>query len=125
VSLRTILEEIAESIESKFIETKFYDSFALIKLGRIEETHRHTDISWRIEPNSDVRLHAEAGESLFVTEPGFKVEETAYYIEDVSDNITIFPNEQAVSEYLIKEITEKVAHYRHLESLAEKRKKNN
>lgn len=124
-SLRVILEEISASIDSKYFESRINDDSATITLGRDEKSHRSTDIDWRIEPNYAIRSQAEAWESLFYEEPGFRVEETVYYIEDMSEDTKNFPDEQAVSEYLLKKIAEQVAHYRNLESLAAKRKEGN
>ena len=123
--LRIILEEISASIDSKYLESRIDDYSAKITLGRIEKSYRSTDTSWRIEPNHGTNFQPKAGEILFYEEPGFIVEEYNSHIDDSSEKTEILLDEQAVSEYLIKKITEQVAQYRHLKSLAEKRKKDN
>jgi len=122
VSLRAILKEITESIDPKYLESRIGNDSARIEIGRKEKSYRSTDAYWNIEPNYDVSFGAAADESLFYEKPGFKVEETVYYIDDMSEDNMTFSDENEVAEYLIKKITEKVAHYRHLEALAEKRK---
>jgi len=123
-SLRVVLEEISASIDSGYLKSRIGDNSATIELGRTEDSSWSTDICWRIEPNYDVRFGAKAGESLFHEKPGFKLEETEYYRfpeYDISEKTQDLPDEQAISQYLIKKITDKVAHYRHMESLAAKR----
>ena len=122
--LRVVLEKIAASVDSKYLELIFNSDSATLELGRIEGSSRSTDTRWRIEPNCDVNFRAEAGESLFYEEPGIKVGETEYYRYsdgDAPQDTKIFKNEQALSEYLVKKISERVAHYRHSESIAVKR----
>jgi hypothetical protein len=123
-SLRVVLEEISTSIDSGHLKSRIGDNSATIELGRAEGSSWSTDICWQIEPNYDVRFGAKAGESLFHEKPGFKLEETEYYRfpeYDISEKTQDLPDEQAISQYLIKKITDKVAHYRHMESLAAKR----
>ncbi len=127
-SLRVVLEEISVSINSKYLKSRIGDHSATMYLGRNQGSSWLTDIRWRIEPNYDVRFRPEAGESLFHEEPGFTVEETQYYRlpeDDTLESSKNLPNEQAASEYLIRKIAEKVAHYHHLESLAAKRQEGN
>ena len=72
-----------------------------------------------------MRFGAKAGESFFHEKPGFKLEEPEYHRfpeYDTSEKMQDLPDEQAISQYLIKKITDKVAHYRHMESLAAKRR---
>jgi len=116
VAMRAILKEITESIEPKYIESRIGDDSARIKIGR--------DAYWNIQPNYDIRFGAASEESLFYEKPGFKVEEKMYYVNDMFEDIKTLSDENEVAEYLIKEITEKVAHYRHLEALEQKRKKD-
>ncbi|MCE7913081.1 MAG: hypothetical protein DYH15_00070 [Nitrosomonas sp. PRO4] len=124
--LRAVLEEICASVDFEYLESRFSNDSATLELGRMEGSSRSTDSRWEIEPNYGVRFHAEAGDSLFYEEPGFKVEETEYYRYpefDMAEDTKTFEDERAVSEFLVRKIVEKVAHYRHLESLAAKRKK--
>ena len=127
-SLRVILQEISASVDPKYLESRVDDYSAKIELGRIEKSTRSTETRWEIEPNytyNFARHHSEAAESFYSEEPGFKVEETEYSHcpeFDTSEDTKTFQDEQAVSEYLIKKITEKVAHYMYLESLVAKRK---
>jgi hypothetical protein len=54
------------------------------------------------------------------------VEETNYYDApeyDVIERTHRFATEQETAEYLIKQIAEKMAHYRHLSELAARRNK--
>jgi hypothetical protein len=122
VSMQAILKEIAESIGPKYLESRIGDDSARIEIGRKEKSYRSTDAYWNIEPNYHIRFGAASEEGLFYEKPGFKVEETVYYIDDMSEDSKIFSDESEVAEYLIKQITEKVAHYRHLEELEQKRK---
>lgn len=123
--LRAVLEEICASVDSKYLESRIGDDSIILELGRIEGSSRSTDVRWRIEPNYGVRFPAEAGDSLFFEEPGFRVEETKYYRYaefDMVENTKAFEDEQAVSQYLVRKIAEQVAHYRHIESRGAKRK---
>lgn len=113
VPLRAILNEIAESIDPKYLESKIGDDSARFEMKR--------DAHWSIQPNYDIRFGADSDESRFYEMPGFKVEETVYYINDVAEDSKTFTNENEVAEYLIKKITEKVAHYRHMEELEQRR----
>ena len=124
-SLRIVLEEISTSIDSRYLKSSIDNYSATIELGRTEGSTWSTDTRWKIEPNYDVRLFAKAGESLIHEKTGFKLEETEYYglpEYDMSEKTQDLPDEQAISQYLIKKITDKVAHYRHMESLAAKRR---
>lgn len=124
IPMQAILKEIAESIETNYLESRIGDDSARIEIGRKDKAYRSTDAYWRIEPNYEIRGGAASEESLFYEKPGFKVEETPYYINtnDMSEGNKIFSDENEVAEYLIKQITKKVAHYRHCESLEQKRK---
>ena len=124
-SLRAVLEEISMSVDSQYLKAKIGADSATMELGRTEGSSWSTDTRWRIKPNYEVKFGAKTGESLFHEKPGFELEEAVYYRfpeYDVSEKTQVFPDEQAISEYLIKNIAVKVAHYKHLDSLATKRK---
>jgi len=124
-SLRVILEEITVSVDSKYLGSRFHDDSALFELGRIEGSSRSTDTRWKIEANYGIRSDADVAEGIYSDEPGFKVEETEYYNYPkygLSQSTRVFENDRTLSEYLIRKIAEKVAHYRYLESLSAKQK---
>jgi hypothetical protein len=110
--LKTLLTEVAASVEAEFIEPRISDDSAVIEIGRKKEGPLFTDIRWRIEPDFEVG-------SVFKPKDGFRVEETAYYRypeSDVSERTHRFEAERHVAEYLIAKIAEKVAFYRHLDN---------
>ncbi len=123
-SLRVVLEEISASIDSRYLKSRIDDYSATIELGRTEGSTWSTDTHWKIQPDCEFDMWAKAGESLIHEKPGFKLEEMVYHGSPdygVSEKSQNLPNEQAISQYLIKKITDKVAHYRHMESLAAER----
>ena len=119
-SLRVVLEEISTSVDSKYVNSTIGDSVAIIQVGRTKDSTWRADIFFRIEPNYDMKFDEKARESLSREEkPGFKLEVDE--LDLPSKKMQNLPDEQAISQYLIKKIAEKVAHYRHMESLAAKR----
>jgi len=57
VSLRVVLKEICAAVESKYIESKFYDNSARASIeigpaGAFESgTGRNAEMRWEVEPN--------------------------------------------------------------------------
>lgn len=79
------------------------------------------------EPDWKFDHWAKAGESFLQETPGFRLEETVYHGTPdygISERNQNLPDEQAISQYLIKKITDKVAQYRYMESRAAKRMEN-
>ncbi|MGH7207272.1 MAG: hypothetical protein ACREI2_13815 [Nitrospiraceae bacterium] len=127
-SLRALLEEVVGSVDSRHIKSHIFDDRATLEVGEKKGDYFSAEVRWKIEPNFDVRLGAEKGESLFYEQLGFRVEETKYYDAPelglgVSENNHVFNTEQETAEYIIKQIAEKMAHYRHLDKLAAQRAK--
>lgn len=115
--LRAIIQEITDCIEQQYIEAKIGEYEARIKIGNQPESSRSVDAQWHIQPDYDVRFGAASEESLFHEKPGFLVEETVYHMDDVSEKSMTFEDEKEVSDFLIRNITQRVAHYRHLAAL--------
>jgi hypothetical protein len=127
-SLRSLLEELVSSMDSKHIESHIFDDHATIEIGKKKADYFSAETRWEIEPNFDVSFQAEKGESLFCEQPGFRMEETNYceFPEyDVSEQKHVFNTEQETAEYIIKKIAEKMAHYSHLDKLASQRANDN
>lgn len=119
--LKALLTEVAASVEPEFIDPRISEDSGVIEIRRKKEGPGFADIRWKIEPDFEVRFHAEKGESLFEPKNGFRVEETEYYRypeSDMSERTHRFEAERNVAEYLIAKITEKVAFYRHLDKIA-------
>lgn len=116
IPLRVVLEEIAESVGSKYLGTHFRDASARLEFGNKKGSKRQVDTRWNIEPNYSINF---SGESSYSEEPGFKVEETVYCYYPTygmtEDKLT-FVNEEALSEFLVEVIAESIAFQRHLKS---------
>ncbi len=119
-TMHAVLREIAESIDTQYLEARLDDSRATIKVGKkTRETYWETDIRWLIEPNWG--LGGEIG--TFEVRPGFRVEETEYFKypeREILEETRTFKSESEVAEYLLPKIAEKVAFYRHLEDRSKK-----
>lgn len=127
-SLRSLLEELVSSVDSKHIESRIFDDHATLEVGEKKDDYFSAETRWEIEPNFDVSFQAENSESLFYEQPGFRVEETNYYEfpeYHVSEHKHVFNTEQETAEYIIKKIAEKMAHYRHLDKSAAQRANDN
>ena len=92
------------------------DGSATINVGiDLRNENWDTDISWRIEPNS------EFGDDMVTYEltSGFRIEETRAIFETFTDVLT-FKSEYEVAEYLLPLIAENIALYRHCEEPSKK-----
>ncbi len=114
-----VLSEIAESIDPQYVRAELSheeDGSATINVGiDLRNEKSDADISWRVEPNSEV------GDDMVTSEltSGFRVEETQATFETFTDVLT-FKSESEVAEYLLPLIAEKVALYRHCEEPSKK-----
>ena len=118
-NLRVILNEIAASVNSRYLSSRIGDQSADLKLGTMRGTSRDVDIHWHIEPNSSLRTPIDPDGTPFVEKPGFKVETTHYFHQPIPDELEstkVFEDEQSVSEHLVKEIAKRVAQYQRWES---------
>lgn len=70
-----------------------------------------------------MRFGVKVGGGFFHEKTGFRIEETqlvSFPEDDALKKILVLPDEQAISQYLIKKSAERVAHYRYMESHAAK-----
>lgn len=128
VPLRALLEELGRAIDERYLRASIGEDSATLEVGRVEKTHLSGDVRWRIEPNFEIDIFAEKGESNFKEARGFRVEEEMHLSlpeSHIAESMLTFESEQDVSEYLATKIAEKIGHYRHLESLLAKRKGRN
>jgi hypothetical protein len=122
--LRKVLEQILESVEKSYLRPQLTDSTATLEVGRVEGGHFLRDVRWEIEPNYKWGVNEELG--ALRGEPGFRIEETSYcYLPEYSENERSFTlaSEQDVAGHLVNTIAKQIAWYRHLETLADRRKK--
>ncbi len=115
--LRKLLEQLVVSIEKPYIKSRIDDQKATLEVGREENGRFLADVRWEIEPHysTDTADHEESLSQPVV----FSIGETHYFrMEDeVLENAERFDTDHAVVEYLMRCIAEKIAHYRHLQSL--------
>lgn len=123
-SLRVILEQICQAVDSKYLEATLGESWGTLQLGHISvrSNEWEPDIRWSINPNYEWNPSAKAGEATMYAKPGFILKEVNYYDlpglpydERTSEKEHTFSDEKSLSEYLIEAITKKVAQYRHWE----------
>jgi hypothetical protein len=125
--LRSLIEELVAAVDSNHIESRIFDDHATLGVGRKKNEYFSSETQWEIQPDYDVSFGVEKGQSLFQEKPGFRVEETNYYDApeyDVIERTHRFATEQETAEYLIKQIAEKMAHYRHLAELVARHNKS-
>ena len=125
--LRSLIQKLVVAVDSNHIESRIFDDHATLEVGRKKNAYFSSETRWEIQPDYDISFGAEKGESLFQEKPGFRVEETNYYDApeyDVIERTLRFNTEQETAEYLIKQIAEKMAHFRHLADLATRRNKS-
>lgn len=120
--LRAVLAELIESVEPAYLKANLWPGAASIEVGRArEKKYFQWDMRWKIEPESSFSFSKEQGGSAQREEPGFRVEEMEDYRNlpdpEISEKTLSFPDEQAVAEYLLAKIAEKVAFYRHLDEM--------
>ena len=114
-TMRTVLSEIAESIDAKYLNADLRDSWAIIEVGKLSRSGDvwETDISWHIEPN----FRSGGVKRPLIDMPGFMVEETMTVRNPEYETIEqrrAFKSESEVAEYLLPKIAEQVAFYQHL-----------
>jgi hypothetical protein len=110
--LKEVLREITNAIDRKYTDLSISDDRATISLG-----YRSNDLHWVIGPDFDVRFGAASDEGLFESRPGFRLEETIYhYGGDFSESTKNFDCQQSLVEYLVTNLVERTAQFRHLNS---------
>jgi hypothetical protein len=116
--LKTLLLEIVQSIDPKYIKAHFWDSAALIEIGV-----SHWEMKWNIAPNYEIDL---SGSNVTRLKDGFRIDETSYsdfagFQDPETVELTkVSPTEQDVGTYLISEITKQIAQYQHHRNRKEK-----
>jgi hypothetical protein len=119
IPMRVIIEEISKSVEPECIRVSIHESDARIELGRKNNNgYFEEDVRWEIEPNYEWQPPCKS-DYLRCEQAGFRVEERVtfrYPNYDTYEHTYTFNDEQAVAEYLIKKMAEKVGSYSHLEA---------
>ena len=81
-------------------------------------------MKFEIEPNYRIELahRVKEDESLFYEESGIRVKEECIYRYpdfEISEKEHVFKTESETMDYLVKRIAEKIASYRHLNSISQ------
>lgn len=114
--LRAVIEELINSVESRFVQADLRNGSSTLKVGHTEPSGFIVDVLWEIWPNYQLSDHAEL--------PGFIVEETTYYYMpkyDERESRRTFPSEHEVVEYVTATIAKNIAYRQHLEDMSAKR----
>jgi hypothetical protein len=123
IPMRAMIEEISESVEPEYIRVSIHESDARIALGRKNKNGRfEEDVRWEIEPNYELQPPWK-DYYLRCEQAGFRIEERVAFRssdDNTHEHIHSFNDEQAVAEYLVKKMAEKIGSYRHPETKPKK-----
>ncbi len=110
--VKGMLEELKNSVSDSYATFYIYDDNARIEIGRLKKERRGRDLTIKIECKVKLVGWKTPEYKLF---DGYDVEETNWWIDDVTEEKLEFKNENDLMEYLLKRIGEKIGYYKHLE----------
>ncbi len=115
--LGKLLRELSNELDPQYGEISVSDDFATIVLARKEgKGEEETQIT--VEPDYDTSLGEGSFLGKFINVDGFRLEQEDFYQYpeyNTFEKTEKFPTEEAVMEYLLKEIGEKIAYFQHIE----------
>ena len=103
--LRALLEEVAEAMDTEYLDIMFIDKIAYIRVGIGAKAEGDAD--WQIEPN-----YKGDWEDGIYPLPGFRV---LYSGNLYREKELIFQTEEEVIQYILPKITKTVVYFEHLE----------
>ncbi len=131
--MRALLQEFVASVGPDHLKAKILDEIAILQMGKFERESEcfETDVTWRIEPNSESEF---ANDSLqWRAVAGFCITETGYnrlpshvtrrlkdfgYGETMERRHT-FDTATEAAQYLVEQIAKKLAWYKHLDQISD------
>ena len=108
--LKEVLREITSPVKRKYMDISISDDQATISMG-----YHSKDLRWVIDPNFEICAGVASDESLYESRPGFRLEVTHYSSGSKFSESLKFDSQQSLVNYLVAEIVERAAEYRHLD----------